>query len=287
MRRILGAALLAETLLVGLTAAAAPAAARTGTCPVVVEHRTAPLDAPENTVPGIAAAALTGASWVEMDVRWTKSHFPVLSHDPTVDRTTNGTGAVADKGLSEVTGLLANDYAPWNTDPRFTTTHVPYAYDFLHAVAITRMNAVLHLPQNTAPTSDDMGKLVEYLGKTGMTGRVMVMGSYDVIKAIRPMAPGLHYALIEYNPATTFRRGSSVRALGVTDYVVPARDVTDPGIVASWHASGLTVWTWSSDTAVIDTPATWATVEADGVDAIITNHAADVLAACSPEAGRG
>jgi glycerophosphoryl diester phosphodiesterase len=281
MRRLLGAALPAAMLL-GLTASTTPATAVAVACPVVVEHRTDPLDAPENTVPGIAAAAKTGAGWVEMDVRWTKSHFPILMHDPTVDRTTTGTGNVADKGLTEVGGLLANDYAPWKTDPRYSTTHVPYAYDFLHAVAVTRMSALLHLPQNTAPTADDMSKLVEYLTRTGMTGRVMLMGGYDVIKAIRPMAPGLHYALIEYNPATTWRRGSSVRALGVTDYVVPARDVTDPGIVASWHASGLTVWTWTSDTPAIDVPATWTAMEAAGVDAVITNRAADVLARLCP-----
>jgi glycerophosphoryl diester phosphodiesterase len=49
----------------------------------VIAHRTCPLDAPENSLQGIARAAELGADAVELDVRLTRDGVPVLSHDRT------------------------------------------------------------------------------------------------------------------------------------------------------------------------------------------------------------
>jgi glycerophosphoryl diester phosphodiesterase len=67
--------------------------------PVVVDaliaHRGASRAAPENTLPAIREAARHGARWVEVDVKLTADGKPVIIHDDTVDRTTNGRGLVA------------------------------------------------------------------------------------------------------------------------------------------------------------------------------------------------
>ena len=49
---------------------------------------------PENTMEAIKAAVEVGVDQIETDVRVTKDGELVLFHDPTVDRTTNGTGKV-------------------------------------------------------------------------------------------------------------------------------------------------------------------------------------------------
>lgn len=54
---------------------------------LVVAHRTCPLDAPENSLAGIARAAELGADAVELDVRLTKDGVPVLLHDRSLLRT--------------------------------------------------------------------------------------------------------------------------------------------------------------------------------------------------------
>ncbi|MFD0391840.1 glycerophosphodiester phosphodiesterase [Streptomyces nogalater] len=46
-----------------------------------------------------------GASGVEFDVWWTQDGIPVLSHDPTVDRTTTGHGPIAAMTASQVRAL--------------------------------------------------------------------------------------------------------------------------------------------------------------------------------------
>jgi glycerophosphoryl diester phosphodiesterase len=54
---------------------------------LVVAHRTLPLDHPENSLSGIAAAAGAGADAVEVDVRLTRDGVAVLMHDPIPWRT--------------------------------------------------------------------------------------------------------------------------------------------------------------------------------------------------------
>ncbi|MGW2400768.1 glycerophosphodiester phosphodiesterase family protein [Kitasatospora sp. NPDC001664] len=61
--------------------------------------------APENSLPAIRAAFDLGADIAEVDVRLTKDEVPVLMHDTTVDRTTDGRGAVADLTLAQLRKL--------------------------------------------------------------------------------------------------------------------------------------------------------------------------------------
>ena len=76
---------------------------------------------PENTVPAFKSAVEKGAQMVEFDVKLTKDGKMVIMHDPTVDRTTNGTGAVADLTFEEIRNLDAGV----KFDPKFAGTKVP------------------------------------------------------------------------------------------------------------------------------------------------------------------
>lgn len=59
-----------------------------GMPPVIIAHRTSPLDAPENSLAGIRRSAELGADYVEIDVRRTRDGVPVMVHDALLLRTT-------------------------------------------------------------------------------------------------------------------------------------------------------------------------------------------------------
>ncbi len=61
--------------------------------PLIMAHRGASNDAPENTLASFALALKQGADVLETDLRFTRDNELVLMHDATVERTTNGTGA--------------------------------------------------------------------------------------------------------------------------------------------------------------------------------------------------
>jgi glycerophosphoryl diester phosphodiesterase len=58
--------------------------------PRIIGHRGAAAYAPENTLEGLHTAADMGIDWVEFDVKLTKDHVPILFHDESLERTTNG-----------------------------------------------------------------------------------------------------------------------------------------------------------------------------------------------------
>lgn len=62
----------------------------------IIAHRGASCAAPENTFPAFDLAYQMGAEGIETDVHMTKDGVPILIHDATLDRTTNGKGYIKD-----------------------------------------------------------------------------------------------------------------------------------------------------------------------------------------------
>ena len=69
---------------------------------MVLAHQGASAHAPSNTMAAFQLAYEKGADAFETDVHMTRDGHVVLSHDPTVDRLTNGTGWIKDKTLAEL-----------------------------------------------------------------------------------------------------------------------------------------------------------------------------------------
>jgi glycerophosphoryl diester phosphodiesterase len=69
---------------------------------VNLAHRGASARAPENTLEAFRLAVESGAGGLELDVHLTRDGHVVVIHDPTLDRTTNRTGAVSEMTLDEL-----------------------------------------------------------------------------------------------------------------------------------------------------------------------------------------
>jgi glycerophosphoryl diester phosphodiesterase len=69
---------------------------------IVIAHRGAHREAPENTLASLERAVELGCDYVELDVRRTKDGALVIMHDSGVNRMTNGKGKIADLTLAEI-----------------------------------------------------------------------------------------------------------------------------------------------------------------------------------------
>lgn len=69
---------------------------------IVFAHRGLPVKFAENSLQGFKYAVEHGAEGVEFDVHLIKDKVPVVMHDETLDRTTNGTGYIKDYTLNEI-----------------------------------------------------------------------------------------------------------------------------------------------------------------------------------------
>jgi len=73
----------------------------------VIGHRGAAAFAPENTLPAFAHAVEVGADAVELDLHCSSDGELMVIHDDTLDRTTDGAGAVEERSLAELRQLDA------------------------------------------------------------------------------------------------------------------------------------------------------------------------------------
>jgi glycerophosphoryl diester phosphodiesterase len=141
---------------------------------------------PENTLPAFEAAKAAGATTVEIDLVLTADGEPVILHDLSVDRTTNGHGFVADLTLAELRSL---DAAPLH--PRFAGTPIPRLGEVLDWARREDMGLVLEIKEAERPDLA-VDRVAEELEATGTADRVIVI-SFDhvVLKRARARHSGL------------------------------------------------------------------------------------------------
>lgn len=72
---------------------------------MILGHRGAPREAPENTIASFQEAVRQGAHGVELDVQRTEDGVPVVIHDDSLERTSSGTGRVNSWRWSDLKGV--------------------------------------------------------------------------------------------------------------------------------------------------------------------------------------
>lgn len=216
---------------------ATPAAAGTGCVAPPVAHRGDSARAPENTLPAYRTALRLGVWRLEADVRFTSDDVPVLMHDTTVDRTTNGSGEIAGMALSQVRAL---DAGSWFAK-RYTGVKVPTLNQVLGYGRTRGARFLVEL--KTRPTAAQMDTLLDGFRRLGMTERVRVT-SLDAatIQAVRAAAPGLRTGKIDY---PRYRGPRSVLSFGRT-YLVHHHSVTERR-AKRWQRAGIEIRPWTVD----------------------------------------
>ncbi len=146
----------------------------------VIAHRGGASLGPENTFAAFRKAIKLGVDYVEIDVRVTHDHALVVMHDRTVDRTTNGTGAVADLDLDVLRRLDAGV----KFSPAFAGAKIPTFGNVLDLFR-GRMNLYLDHKEGS------ILQIVSLLRAHGMLRQVVIYDGIDEAREWQRVAPGL------------------------------------------------------------------------------------------------
>jgi glycerophosphoryl diester phosphodiesterase len=163
IRYVIAVLILMSVALVPTPTASAAAIA----CPTEVAHRgfrdpLRPDLRTENGMPAFRAATNNVVVHIDADLRFTRDEVPVLMHDATVDRTTDGTGAVANMTARQVDALRLDDGSP-----------VPRLDRLLHYVA--GHGHRLNLEMKGMGDGDTFRKVMAKIYNHGVQRRVVVM----------------------------------------------------------------------------------------------------------------
>jgi glycerophosphoryl diester phosphodiesterase len=226
---------------------------------LVIGHRGDPLNAPEDTVASINAAFALGASMVEADVHFSGDGVVVVIHDETLERTTDGTGLVAQTTLADLKRLDAGS----STDRKYEGERIPTLEEALRAAA-GRGPLLLDLK------ADGLGRAVgEALRRLDLPGSSVAIGAWtpEQVQDFVTHVPGAQILMATGQPLPEpddefFRRE---RARGITGFEV-FYEVLDEAFIAAAHRHDMPVYAFT----INDEP-TLRRLIAMGVDGIETD----------------
>ena len=112
--------------------------------PKLIGHRGVKDLCPENTLESILKAFDLGLSFVEIDVKISKDSVPILLHDDTLDRTTNGSGLAIDYDYANIKKLDAGKFFYKEN----TNIFVPKLEDVLSLCTNNNINLNIELKPN-------------------------------------------------------------------------------------------------------------------------------------------
>lgn len=146
----------------------------------IVCHRGANTIAPENTLPALECALAAGFDVIEVDLHVATDGEIVVFHDPVLERTTNGTGPVAQQSLAALRKL---DAGCW-FDPFFEGTRIPTLEEVLDL--LQRYDGRAYLEFKSAPPAP----VLDRVEKTGLLNRVFFWSfNRDYLKKLRQLSP--------------------------------------------------------------------------------------------------
>ena len=249
---------------------------------------------PENTLPAFEEALRAGVDVLELDLAVTKDGIVVVSHDPHItperclgpdSKKPEHSASIRELALEEVKrydcGSIPNPNFPRQL--MVPGTSIPTLEEVFAMVAASKYPAAAKVGFNIetkifpaeprlSPSPAEFAKLVaEIVKKYGMEKRTMVQ-SFDVrtLREMKKIAPKIrtsqltHEELLDIVPALKSAR---------TDIWSPNHKWITTDSVKTAHSAGIQVAPWT-----VNTPKEWDEAIAKGVDAIITDYPAELIA---------
>jgi glycerophosphoryl diester phosphodiesterase len=233
----------------------------------VIAHRGFAHDAPENTLAAVRAALELPVDGIEIDVYLSADGVPVVMHDPTVDRTTDGHGPVCSLTLAQLNELRAS--IGWQ-ERSLPPEPVPTLRQVLEATRGRRLLCV-----EVKPKGIEQEVLAEIRRADAVEWVWMWTFFRSILRRFHELEPRIPAAWLCAGFVGISSRQFMEMAvdLGAAGVSVEIQDLS-PEVVEEAHAQGLALYSYDKECSDA-----WAQQLAWGVDAIVTDDPLPALAA--------
>lgn len=207
---------------------------------LIVAHRGASAYEPENTLRAFRRAIELGAHMSELDVHMSKDRHVMIMHNATVEKTTNGTGAIKDMTLAELKKLDAGK-----------GERIPTLQEVIDLVR-GKMGLYIELKGEGTPKG-----VVAVLRANRFTDRVQVIaGSFQpaLIKEVKMLAPEIATSLL-VSPVLPAEQLIEATRLANADYVhlcwekraPQPHTLLTPDLIGALRGAGLGIVLWHEE----------------------------------------
>lgn len=235
----------------------------------IIAHRGFSARAPENTMAAIEAAIAQGADAIEFDLRVTRDGVPVLFHDATLRRTTDGSGPMDERPYPELRNLDAGSWF----DPRFAGEPIPTFEDALASID-ARVRRVYPEVKSYADV-EDLDRMVDLVLDRAMAERtIFISMDWRALERMRERHPAL---TVGYIVEKAGRASEAIeRATGDASVLLDFKAsllLDDPSLAERCLAAGIDLVVWT-----VDDLEDAKRLVALGVRRITTNRVAELVA---------
>lgn len=227
---------------------------------LAIAHRGASGITPENTRVAFVKALDLGADMIEFDVQLTRDELPIIFHDETLERTTNGSGRVGETDFATISRLDAGSWF----GASFADHEVPTLEEVLGLLS-GRVMLNIELKPDTR-VEQLVRRVVTAVARFELFQSV-IFSSFHVgsLRSLRRLVPDARIGVL-------CQRGELPSALGIADELGavalhPAAAMVDTDLVREAHARKLSVYPWT-----VNEPGEIALLRALGIDGIFTDY---------------
>lgn len=244
--------------------------------PLVIGHRGAAGEYPENTLLSFEAALAQGAAILESDVHVSRDGVPILLHDPTLERICGIPGAASDRTWAELAELDAGagfQTAVGDAPFRGRGLRIARLEDAFERFPDARFNLEIKC-EGDAVLRETL-RLIERQGRADRT--LLTAGDDPTMRGLRRavagsgLQPALGACLGEILAVIASALRGQPMPAGVMALQIPAefagRPLVTPALVEHAHAHGIEIHVWTIN-ALDEIEA----LLAAGVDGIVTDH---------------
>lgn len=147
-----------------------------------VNHRGYCKEAPENTIPAYILSAKKGFKYVECDVSFTGDNVAVLLHDSTIDRTSDGSGAISSMTYAQA---FQYDFGSWFS-AEYAGTKIATMKEFLATCKGLGLHPYIELKSNGAYSQSQVSSIVSMVREYGLHGNVTYISfTYSFLEYVK------------------------------------------------------------------------------------------------------
>lgn len=226
----------------------------------IFAHRGASHYAPENTVPAFELAHQQGADGIELDVQLTKDGELVVIHDETIDRVSDGRGAVRDYTLEELKGFSFHNHME-----QYGKVEIPTLREVLRLIKRWGMKLNIELKTGIYPYPGIEEKTLEMVRQEKVEKQVIYSSfNHYTIRRIRQLDPKAETAYLFSDVILDVDKYAARN--GVSGLHPALYHVKMENFLREYLDSGLAVRVWT-----VNQKADMEELIRAGVDAVITN----------------
>lgn len=230
--------------------------------PLIIAHRGASANAPENTLAAFNLALEQSADGIELDVMLSQDKELVVIHDDTVDRTTSGTGQVRQLALAELRKLDAG----MKFDPAFSSEKIPLLSEVYEQFR-RKFLINVELKNYSTPFDDLTERVIALTQKFGMKDQI-ILSSFNPLNLVKARKTDrtIQRGLLTFPKWMGSLMRSPIGRLFPYDALHPYYADLKPSLLHQLHLLNKKVNVWT-----IDEPEALCHLSEMGVDGIICN----------------